>query len=132
MKKIVFVFLFLSFGVRAQKNITSASDATAPLHALKPDYPTPYGVPDVSDIQKTIDRVFEYLEKATPSHFVDKSSGRPWTPELSYSDQVVFAKGDFRPISYEWGVTYSGMLNLYQLTGDVKYRDYVFKRLNII
>ena len=132
MKKMIFVFLFLSFGVQAQKNITNASDATAPLHALKPDYPTPYGVPAVSDIQKTIDRVFEYLEKATPSYFVDKSSGRPWTPELSYSDQVVFAKGDFRPISYEWGVTYSGMLNLYQLTGDVKYRDYVFKRLNLI
>ena len=52
MKKMIFVFLFLSFGVQAQKNITNASDATAPLHALKPDYPTPYGVPAVSDIQK--------------------------------------------------------------------------------
>ena len=58
MKKMIFVFLFLSFGVQAQKNITNASDATAPLHALKPDYPTPYGGHAVSDIQKTIDRVF--------------------------------------------------------------------------
>ena len=132
MKKMIFVFIFLSFWAQAQKNITTASDATAPLHALKPDYPTTYGVPAVSDIQKTIDRVFDYLEKATPSNFVDKSSGRTWTPDLSYSDQVVFAKGDFRPISYEWGVTYSGMLNLYQLTGEAKYRDYVFKRLNLI
>jgi rhamnogalacturonyl hydrolase YesR len=132
MKKIVFVFLFLSFGVQAQKNITTASDATAPLHALKPDYPTPYGVPAVSDIQKTIDRIFDYLERATPSHFVDKSSGEIWNPTHGYSDQVVFAKGDFRPISYEWGVTYSGMLDLYRLTGEVKYRDYVFKRLELI
>ncbi len=125
-------FLFLSFCVQAQKNITTASDASAPLHALKPDYPTPYGIPAISDIQKTIDRVFDYLERATPSTFVDKSSGRPWTPDLVYSDQVVFAKGDFRPISYEWGVTYSGMLDLYQWTGDTKYRDYVFKRLDLI
>ena len=125
-------FLFLSFCVQAQKNITTASDASAPLHALKPDYPTPYGIPAISDIQKTMDRVFDYLERATPSTFVDKSSGRPWTPDLVYSDQVVFAKGDFRPISYEWGVTYSGMLDLYQWTGDTKYRDYVFKRLDLI
>ena len=132
MKKMILGFLFLSFCVQAQKNITTASDASAPLHALKPDYPTPYGIPAISDIQKTIDRVFDYLERATPSTFVDKSSGRPWTPDLVYSDQVVFAKGDFRPISYEWGVTYSGMLDLYQWTGDTKYRDYVFKRLDLI
>jgi len=37
MKKMIFVFIFLSFCVQAQKNITTASDATAPLHALKPD-----------------------------------------------------------------------------------------------
>ena len=132
MKKMILGFLLCSFWAQAQKNITTASDATAPLHALKPDYPTPYGVPAVSDIQKTIDRVFEYLEKATPANFVDKSSSRPWTPDLTYTDQVVFAKGDFRLISYEWGVTYSGMLDLYRLTGDVKYRDYVFKRLDLI
>lgn len=132
MKKIILSFLLGSFWAQAQKNITTVSDATAPLHALKPDYPTPYGVPVISDIQKTIDRVFEYLERATPSQFIDKSSGKIWAPVLVYSDQVVFAKGDFRPISYEWGVTYSGMLDLYQFTGDTKYRDYVFKRLDMI
>ncbi len=121
MKNIYLVFLLICFGAKAQKNITTASDATAPLHALKPDYPTPYGVPAVSDIQKTIDRIFDYLERASPSHFVDKSSGEIWNPTRGYSDQVVFAKGDFRPISYEWGVTYSGMLDLYRLTGEVKY-----------
>lgn len=132
MKKIIVGFLLGSFCVQAQKNITTASDASAPLHALKPDYPIPYGIPAVSDIQKTIDRVFEYLERATPSQFIDKSSGQLWTPVQVYTDQVVFAKGDFRPISYEWGVTYSGMLELYRLTGDAKYKDYVFKRLDLI
>jgi len=43
MMKKLFFLLFCSpisivFG---QKNITTASDATAPLHALQPDYPTP-------------------------------------------------------------------------------------------
>ncbi len=54
------LLLILSGSLFAQKNITTASDATAPLHALQPDYPTPYGAPAVADIQKTIDRVFTY------------------------------------------------------------------------
>ena len=70
------LLLLLSGSLFAQKNITSASDATAPLHALQPDYPTPYGAPAVTDIQKTIDRVFTYLEAATPNRFVDKSRSR--------------------------------------------------------
>jgi len=131
MMKKLFFLLFCSpvsivFG---QKNITTASDATAPLHALQPDYPTPYGVPIAAKIQETLDRVFVYLDKATPSSFIDKSSNLPTS---EYAATTAFAKGDFRPISYEWGVTYSGMLALFTWTKQEKYRDYVFRRLDAI
>jgi len=131
MMKKLFFLLFCSpisivFG---QKNITTASDATAPLHALQPDYPTPYGVPTNAKIQETLDRVFVYLDKATPSSFIDKSSNLPTS---EYAATTAFAKGDFRPISYEWGVTYSGMLALFTWTKQEKYRDYVFRRLDAI
>jgi rhamnogalacturonyl hydrolase YesR len=131
MMKKLFFLLFCSpisivFG---QKNITTASDATAPLHALQPDYPTPYGVPTAAKIQETLDRVFVYLDKATPSSFIDKSSNLPTS---DYAATTAFAKGDFRPISYEWGVTYSGMLALFTWTKQEKYRDYVFRRLDAI
>ncbi len=131
MMKKLFFLLFCSpvsivFG---QKNITTASDATAPLHALQPDYPTPYGVPTATKIQETLDRVFVYLDKATPSSFIDKSSNLPTS---EYAATTAFAKGDFRPISYEWGVTYSGMLALFTWTKQEKYRDYVFRRLDAI
>ena len=131
MMKKLFFLLFCSpvsivFG---QKNITTASDATAPLHALQPDYPTPYGVPTAAKIQETLDRVFVYLDKATPSSFIDKSSN---LPSSEYAATTAFAKGDFRPISYEWGVTYSGMLALFTWTKQQKYRDYVFRRLDAI
>lgn len=131
MMKKLFFLLFCSpvsivFG---QKNITTASDATAPLHALQPDYPTPYGVPTAAKIQETLDRVFVYLDKATPSSFIDKSSNLPTS---EYAATTAFAKGDFRPISYEWGVTYSGMLALFTWTKQQKYRDYVFRRLDAI
>jgi len=131
MMKKLFFLLFCSpisivFG---QKNITTASDATAPLHALQPDYPTPYGVPTNAKIQETLDRVFVYLDKATPSSFINKSSNLPTS---DYAATTAFAKGDFRPISYEWGVTYSGMLALFTWTKQEKYRDYVFRRLDAI
>jgi len=131
MMKKLFFLLFCSpisivFG---QKNITTASDATATLHALQPDYPTPYGVPTNAKIQETLDRVFVYLDKATPSSFIDKSSNLPTS---EYAATTAFAKGDFRPISYEWGVTYSGMLALFTWTKQEKYRDYVFRRLDAI
>ncbi len=131
MMKKLFFLLFCSpvsivFG---QKNITTASDATAPLHALQSDYPTPYGVPTAAKIQETLDRVFVYLDKATPSSFIDKSSNLPTS---EYAATTAFAKGDFRPISYEWGVTYSGMLALFTWTKQEKYRDYVFRRLDAI
>jgi len=124
-----FLFLLLSGAVFGQKNITAVSDATAPLHALQPDYPTPYGAPSAENIQNTIDRVFTYLEVATPNRFVDKTSG---AEVKTYNANTIFSKGDFRPISYEWGVTYSGMLALTEVTGDVKYKNYVFNRLNLI
>jgi rhamnogalacturonyl hydrolase YesR len=126
------LFLFVSSSLWAQKNITNSSDATAPLHALQPDYPTPYGAPSLENIQTTIDRVFNYLEIATPNKFVDKVSGVTWNPGQDFSDQTIFSKGDFRPISYEWGVTYSGMLALTKVTRNPKYKAYVFDRLNLI
>ena len=125
----IFILLLFSGSLFGQKNITTASDATAPLHALQPDYPTPYGAPSSLTIQKTIDRVFAYLEKATPDRFVDKTTG---AEVKTYNANAIFSKGDFRPISYEWGVTYSGMLALSEVTGDTKYKNYVFNRLNLI
>ncbi|MFM6938317.1 MAG: glycoside hydrolase family 88 protein, partial [Aquirufa sp.] len=126
------VLLFVSSSLFAQKNITAASDATAPLHALQPDYPTHYGAAKPEEVQSVIDRVFNYLEVATPNHFVNKTTGAVWSPGQPFEDQTVFSKGDFRPISYEWGVTYSGMLELSRITGSTKYKDYVFNRLNLI
>ena len=126
------VLLLISSSLFAQKNITAASDATAPLHALQPDYPTRYGAATAQEVQSVIDRVFNYLEVATPNQFVNKSTGAVWSPGQPFEEQTVFSKGDFRPISYEWGVTYSGMLELSRITGSPKYKEYVFNRLNLI
>jgi rhamnogalacturonyl hydrolase YesR len=40
--------------------------------------------------------------------------------------------GDFRIVSYEWGVAYAGMLLASQATGDPRFQDYAEKRLQFI
>lgn len=133
MKKLVAPLLFglCGFSAFAQKNITNANDNNAPLHALQPDYPTPYQVPTKAAIMASVDKVFNYLEMATPKNMVD-AAGKVWSSGQPYNEQIKFAKGDFRPISYEWGVTYSGMLALHQLTGEARFKQYVFDRLSFI
>ena len=74
-------------------------------------------------------RIHGYLEPATPSRFVSRESGDPIADLTRLTDDAVFEPGAFRPISYEWGVTYSGMLLAAEATGDTLFREYADKRL---
>ena len=109
-----------------------ATDSSTPLHLLKPAYPVPYGPTTVDQVTEVLRRIHGYLESATPSRFVSGESGAPITDLARLSDDAVFEPGAFRPISYEWGVTYSGMLLAAEATGDARYTDYVAKRLRLI
>ena len=68
MKKIRIMLLLLPGLAEAQKG----NDVTAPLHALQPDYPVPYGAPKNEAVKAVLDRVFNYLDATTPMGFVDK------------------------------------------------------------
>ena len=108
-----------------------ATDANAPLHALQPDYPVPYKVPSVVEISAKLESVFKYLNEATPAEFVNKQTGKV----VSYNavdTNTIFKSGDFRLTSYEWGVTYAGMLAVGQVTGDKKFTNYTLDRLQLI
>jgi len=107
------------------------NDASAPLHLMQPDYVTPYNVPTAVEITKVLDRVYNYLEATTPTQLID-ASGTELSDFTKVNAQTKFKQGDFRLISYEWGVTYAGMLLASQATGDQKYADYTFKRLKFL
>src|SRR5690242_7522763 len=51
------------------------NDVTAPLHALKVDYPVPYGAPSAEEVKKVLDRVFTYLNEVTPPQFIQQKTG---------------------------------------------------------
>ncbi|GHT22507.1 glycosyl hydrolase family 88 [Bacteroidia bacterium] len=98
-KCIVCIALFLSgtLCAEAQKNKKQeTNDVTTPLHLLQPDYSIPYGALVPEKVKEDIDRVFRFIEK-----------------------------GNFRLVSYEWGVTYAALLAATQITGDAAYQNYV-------
>lgn len=106
--------------------------ADAMLHALDVKYPTPYRVMEAAEVKAVLDRVFAYLDRSTPAGVVSKASGAAIT-DLSRPDpDAVLKPGDFRLTSYEWGVTYTGMLAAGAATGDKRYLDYVSKRHGLL
>ena len=130
MKRFLFLSLALLFGqlLSAQK----PNDVTAPLHAMRPDYPIPYEPPSVEKVKATLDRVLNYLEAATPAAFVNRKTGDAFAVASAPDTNVVFKQGDFRLTSYEWGVTYTGMTRIGEITGDERYTAYSKERLNLL
>ncbi len=84
-----------------------------------------------TETRASIDRIYNYLNGCTP-YFLADSEGNPWDASQPISDQTRFAHGDFIITTYEWGVTYSGMLRLHQVLGERRFADYVFKRFNFL
>jgi rhamnogalacturonyl hydrolase YesR len=110
----------------AQEKGPAAADAM--LHALEVKYPTPYRVMEAAEVKSVLDRVFAYLDRVTPAEVINKTSGAAIT-DLSKADpDAVLKPGDFRLTSYEWGVTYTGMLAAGAATGDKRYTDYAIRR----
>ena len=108
------ITLLIVVSILAINSYAQQNDSNTPLHLLKPAYRNGYGVPTIDEVKATVDKVFHYIEPNTPARLVDGK------PEV----------GAFRLTSYEWGVTYSALLAAYNSTGDEKYRDYVFSRMN--
>lgn len=124
------VFYYVTLFAQAQQE--PQTDVNTPLHMLQPDYQTPYVKMSIADIEKTLDRVRAYLESSTPMKIVHARTGEEIKNFNRPDSAAIFAPGDFRLISYEWGVTYAGMLNATEATGDRRYSDYTKNRLNFL
>jgi hypothetical protein len=118
--------------VTAVAPVLAQTDATTPLHLLKPDYPIPYGIPKQEEVTAVLNRVFGYLDGVTPPGFQNEKTGELFTDAAKIDQNTILQRGDFRIVSYEWGVTYAGMLLASEATGDPRYREYVDKRLAFI
>src|SRR5690606_28893120 len=108
------------------------NDVTTPLHLLQPDYPTPYGAKSVGEITETLDRVYHFLDASTPAKLMDGKSNQEVIDLKKLNENTIFAPGAFRLTSYEWGVTYAGMLLATKATGNPKYANYTNDRIKLI
>jgi rhamnogalacturonyl hydrolase YesR len=112
--------------------IFAQTDATTPLHLLKPNYPVPYGIPKPEDVSGVLNRIRGYLDSVTPTGFVNEKTSQEFTDASKIDENTILKRGDFRIVSYEWGVTYAGMLLAAEATGDPRFREYAEKRLAFI
>src|SRR5258706_8814502 len=126
--KIASIFLLLSFA----QSLVAQTDATTPLHLLKPNYPVPYGIPKPEEVTAVLNRIHAYLDSVTPTGFINEKTGAAITDYSKIDADTILARGDFRIVSYEWGVVYAGMLLASEATGDPRFRNYTEKRLSFI
>lgn len=96
---------------------------------LKPNYPTPYEPASAQSIEATLQRIHAYLEQASPLRVVDGTTGAVVSDLNKLPAQVALDRTDLLLLTYEWGVTYSGMLLTADVTGDTRYRKYTQDRL---
>lgn len=107
----------------------TGNDATTPLHLLKPDYPVPYGSTTPEAVTEVLRRVLGFAEASTPTGWVDPATRAPIADVKTARGAIAPTPGAFRLTSYEWGVTYSGMLRAGEATGDPRFAQYVATRL---
>jgi rhamnogalacturonyl hydrolase YesR len=98
---------------------------------LKVEYPIPYEPASIEDIRATLERVHAYLLQASPVQVLNGDTGEPADLD-KLPEHVALARTDFQILTYEWGVTYAGMLLAAQVTGDTRYREYTQQRVSAI
>ncbi|HVQ38187.1 MAG TPA: glycoside hydrolase family 88 protein [Pyrinomonadaceae bacterium] len=131
--KTVTAFLLLALLCQtAVSQQTPQTDSNTPLHLLRPDYPLPYGPTKPEDVAAVLNRVHGYLDQVTHVAFINSKTSVPLLDLTRIDENTILKPGDFRIVSYEWGVAYAGMLLASEATGDPRFRDYTEKRLQFI
>lgn len=125
-------FLFCMSLTAAAVLAQTPPPAPGPGRYPPPAYPTLYDPANAAQITAVLDRVLGYLETASPIKVVSTDTKEPVTDLGKLTGNVAFDRTDFLITSYEWGVTYSGMLLAAESTGNARYREYASSRLHAI
>ena len=135
MKKNALLLMFLSlsmFSLFSQKRPEKMNDSNTQLHLLASSYKTPYREFTEKDIKQSLDVILKYLDAGTPARLINKETNKVISDLSQMDKNSAIEQGSFRLASYEWGVTYSGMLAVAKATGDSAYYKYVDKRFRFL
>lgn len=121
-------------GQSAPQQVTATPQQEVGVYSgrLKVNYPTPYELATVEQIRAIVDRVHAYVVDAAPVRAINADTGEA-APDLNrLPAHVALARTDLQIITYEWGVTYAGMMLLSQMTGDPRFNEYTDERVTAI
>jgi len=134
--KIRITILLLSaifiYPLYSQTTPAKVNDSNTALHLLPPEYKVPYGPQKPEDITAVLNRLYTFLDGATPAKLIDIQTKAEIKDLTKLNSRSVFEPGFLRLISYEWGVAYGAMLVASEATGDPKFKEYSIKRINLI
>jgi len=131
--QIVFIFILLLSFYSCKKLETSK------VAEQKPDpgageYNLPYEIPNTDSIKNVMNRVLAYFNRAHAFRIIDTKTKAPITDFSKLNPDADLEREGTNDIitlwSYPMGVTYMGMLNTYNITGDKNYFDYPIKNFN--
>ena len=127
----------LSAAVLRAQTPASPADQDAALLALQtgwlpPDYPMQYKPMTVEEISTVLGRVLGYLETATPIGVIDLDTKAVVNDMNALPARPGFQRNPLSNVSYEWGVTYAGMLLAADSLNEPRYKEYVAKRFEVI
>ena len=120
---------------QAPSSVSAAQATQIYAGRVAPAYPVAYEPAQPAEIKAVLDRILAYLETASPIKVVrviDRDHREPVTDLAKLEGNVAFDRTDFLITSYEWGVTYAGMVLTSEVTGDQRYLDYAGRRLHAI
>jgi unsaturated rhamnogalacturonyl hydrolase len=99
---------------------------------LKVNYPTPYELATTEQIRAVVDRIHAYVVEAAPVRVINGDTGEAVTDMAKLPKSVALERTDLQIATYEWGVTYAGMMLLSQITGDARFNQYTDERVTAI
>ena len=125
-----FCLAILARGQSAPNQVHTSPQADPGVYSgrVKVDYPTPYEPATVDEIRAVLERLHAYVDQAAPVAVVNGATGEAVSDLTHLPDVVALARTDLQILSYEWGVTYAGMLLAAQVTGDARYQAYTGER----
>jgi len=76
-KKLVIMIALLTASFihgAAQETAVKITDSNTPLHAMRPEYPVPYGPAAAEEIKAVLNRLYTYLDTSTPARMIDRDT----------------------------------------------------------
>ena len=98
----VLLSVFILCPLFPQSTQIKITDSNTPLHALQPDYPVPYGAMKSEDITAVLNRIYDFLDPATPANMTDRQTKSKISDLKKLTQGAIFEPGVFRLVSYEW------------------------------